>query len=65
VNGHEARSAASPQVACDRCSQGVMDTTNDHWLRLCRCECHSQQPELARTPTAVLDASVEEWVRHG
>ncbi len=53
------------QVACDRCSQGVMDTLNDHWRGLCRCECHSRQPELTITPTAVLVDRVEEWVRNG
>ncbi len=26
--------------ACDRCTQGVMDATNDHLLGLCDCECH-------------------------
>lgn len=26
--------------ACDECSQGVMDSTNDHARSLCRCSCH-------------------------
>jgi hypothetical protein len=30
-----------PQVpACDRCSQGVMDSTNPHLLGTCDCDCH-------------------------
>jgi len=30
-----------PQTpACDKCSQGVMDSTNSHWLGTCQCECH-------------------------
>ncbi len=26
--------------ACDRCTQGVVDTTNSHYLATCRCPCH-------------------------
>jgi len=26
--------------ACDKCTQGVMDATNNHYLGLCACECH-------------------------
>jgi hypothetical protein len=26
--------------ACDRCTQGVMDSTNPHLLGVCTCECH-------------------------
>lgn len=29
--------------ACDRCTQGVMDVTNDHLWGRCRCECHGRQ----------------------
>jgi protein gp37 len=28
------------QKACDRCTQGVMDSENDHLHGRCRCECH-------------------------
>jgi hypothetical protein len=28
--------------ACDKCTQGVMDTTNSHYLGLCECECQCQ-----------------------
>lgn len=31
--------------ACDRCSQGVMDATNSHYLGLCECECHDDREE--------------------
>jgi Zn finger protein HypA/HybF involved in hydrogenase expression len=27
--------------ACDRCTEGVMDATNSHYLGLCSCECHN------------------------
>lgn len=30
----------SIQVACDRCTQGVMDATNHHLHGRCRCPCH-------------------------
>lgn len=26
--------------ACDRCTQGVMDATNDHLRGVCQCPCH-------------------------
>ena len=33
--------------ACDRCSQGVMDSTNPHLLGTCSCECHAaDRPEI-------------------
>jgi len=28
--------------ACDKCTQGVMDATNSHYLGLCSCECHNE-----------------------
>jgi len=34
------------QVACDRCSQGVMDATNDHAHGRCRCDCHDKSESL-------------------
>jgi hypothetical protein len=30
--------------ACDRCTQGVMDSTNDHLYGRCQCECHDVVP---------------------
>lgn len=34
-----------PQIACDRCTQGVMDSTNDHLLGKCSCKCHGNPPD--------------------
>jgi hypothetical protein len=51
------------QVACDRCTQGVMDSTNPHLLGTCPCSCHLR-PEL-RMSTDELEVQVEEWVRNG
>jgi hypothetical protein len=31
-----------PQVACDRCSLGVMDATNPHLYGECGCGCHDR-----------------------
>lgn len=31
--------------ACDRCTLGVMDATNSHYLGLCSCECHIRAAE--------------------
>lgn len=28
--------------ACDRCTQGVMDATNSHYLGVCSCPCHTK-----------------------
>lgn len=28
------------QMACDRCSQGVMDSDNPHLHGICQCNCH-------------------------
>jgi hypothetical protein len=36
----ESLAARSIQVACDRCSQGVMDATTPHMLGTCPCSCH-------------------------
>jgi len=36
----EATPPTSRQRACDRCTQGVMDSTNSHLLGTCSCECH-------------------------
>jgi len=32
--------------ACDRCSQGVMDSTNPHLLGACSCECHAKPAQV-------------------
>lgn len=32
------------QVACERCSVGVMDSTNPHLLGTCSCPCHAEAP---------------------
>jgi hypothetical protein len=32
--------AGRVQVACDRCTQGVMDSTNPHINGACKCACH-------------------------
>ena len=32
--------ASRIQVACDRCTQGVMDSTNPHLNGACKCQCH-------------------------
>jgi len=29
--------------ACDRCTLGVMDATNSHYLGTCTCECHESR----------------------
>ena len=29
--------------ACDRCTLGVMDTTNPHLYGLCDCPCHTEE----------------------
>jgi hypothetical protein len=34
--------------ACDRCSQGVMDTDNSHARGLCDCDCHAERLSPAR-----------------
>jgi hypothetical protein len=36
------------QVACDRCTQGVMDATNPHLRGLCQCPCHTVKDEGVR-----------------
>jgi hypothetical protein len=59
----EARRVQPQSAACDRCSQGVMDSENSHMWGRCPCECH--WPSLASTPTWALEARVEEWVRNG
>jgi hypothetical protein len=38
----------SVQTACDRCTQGVMDSTNPHLYGTCGCACHESEPT---TPT--------------
>jgi len=35
--------------ACDRCTQGVMDTSNPHLWGDCRCECHRASEGSDRT----------------
>lgn len=37
-----------PQIACDHCSQGVMDLDNPHLRGSCSCECH-RDPDLIAT----------------
>lgn len=37
---NEERVARLQVPACDRCTLGVMDATNSHYLGLCGCECH-------------------------
>jgi hypothetical protein len=34
----------TPQLACDRCSVGVMDADNPQLHGLCTCHCHGDQP---------------------
>lgn len=41
ANGRTTQTRYVQTPACDRCTQGVMDATNDHLLGRCRCECHS------------------------
>jgi hypothetical protein len=38
--------------ACDRCSQGVMDATNDHLRGLCPCACHGVRCDGGNTDRA-------------
>jgi hypothetical protein len=42
---------AEVQVACDRCTQGVMDSTNPHLTGECGCECHAAD----RLPDPAMD----------
>lgn len=44
--------AAPVQLACDRCTQGVMDSTNPHLLGTCACPCHQD-------PTQRVEATCE------
>jgi hypothetical protein len=39
--GAESTPKRSVQVACDRCTQGVMDEGNDHMHNRCKCACHA------------------------
>jgi hypothetical protein len=41
VEGAAVAPSPEPQVACDRCTFGVMDSTNPHLLGTCTCPCHT------------------------
>lgn len=41
----EARQVRPQSPACDRCSVGVMDATNQHLYGECQCPCHTQPAE--------------------
>lgn len=38
------------QIACDKCSQGVMDATNPHVRGTCKCACHTSAASMSSTP---------------
>jgi hypothetical protein len=46
--------ASMPQLACDRCSYGVMDSTNPHLLGTCSCECHAGASKPEPHPEALI-----------
>lgn len=60
----------APQVACDRCTQGVMDQGNPHLHGRCPCPCHASKArplvscreELAAA-NRVQAAAMREWAR--
>jgi len=47
VKAKRERRAELVQVACDRCTQGVMDATNPHLLGTCSCPCHAPAADAA------------------